>query len=85
MFFQSVLPCFTHSNKFLQQEEPLIHLLQPQLENLLKIVLGKFIKPTVLVESLKKHDSLLSVDYNDRANHVTDSNLVIGYLTIASA
>ena len=81
LFFQSVLPWFIHSNQFLQREEPLIYLLQPQLEKLLKNVLGKFIKPTVLAASLKKHDGLLSVDYNDGANHVTDSNLVVGYLT----
>ena len=43
LFFQSVLPCFTHSNQFLQREDPLIHLLQSRLEKLLKNVLGKFI------------------------------------------
>ena len=39
MFFQSVLLCFTHSNWSLQREKPLIYLLQPQLEKLLKSVL----------------------------------------------
>ena len=81
LFFQSVLPCFTHSNQFLQREEPLIHLLQPRLEKLLKNILGKSIKPTVIAASLKKHDGLLSLDYNDIANYVTDNNLVVGYLT----
>jgi len=56
-------------------------LLQPRLEKLLKNVFGKFIKPTVLATNLKKADGLLSVDFNDRANHVTDSDLVVGYLT----
>ena len=81
MFFQSVLPCFTHCNQFLQREEPLIHVLRPQLEKLLKNILAKFIKPAVIAESLRKDDGLQSVDFNDKANHVTNSNLVIGYVT----
>ena len=81
MFFQSVLPCFTHCNQFLQREEPLIHVLQPQLEKLLKNILAKFIKPAVIAEGLKKDDRLLSVDFKDKANHVTNDNLVIGYVT----
>lgn len=31
LFFQSILPCFTHMNQLLQREEPLVHILQPQL------------------------------------------------------
>ena len=81
MFFQSVLPCFTHCNQFLQREEPLINVLRPQLEKLLKNILAKFIKPAVIAESLRKDDGLQSVDFNDKANHVTNSNLVIGYVT----
>ena len=52
MFFHSVLPCFTHCNQFLQREEPLIHVLQPQLEKLLKNILAKFIKPAIIAEGL---------------------------------
>ena len=72
MFFQSVLPCFTHCNQFLQREEPLIHVLQPQLEKLLKNILAKFIKPAVIAEGLKNDDRLLSADFKDKANHVTN-------------
>jgi len=81
MFFQSVLPCFTHCNQFLHREGPLIHVLQPQLEKLLKKILAKFIKPAVIAEGLKNDNGLLSVDFKDKANHVTNSNLVIGYVT----
>jgi len=42
---------------------------------------SKFIKPAVIVEGLKNDDGLLSVDFKDKANHVTNSNLVIGYVT----
>ena len=74
MFFQS-------DHQFLQREEPLIHILQPQLEKFLKnvYILGKFVKPTVLAECLKQPDGLLSVDYNDAINQVTKL-MVIWYL-----
>ena len=81
LFFQSVLPSFTHCNQFLQREEPLIHVLRPQLEKLLKNVLGKFIKPEVIAEGLKNVDGLLSVDYMNTNNHVTDDKMVIGFVT----
>ena len=50
MFFLSVLPLFTGTNKFLQSEAPLIHILQPQLHGLFKNLLGKYIKPKVIIE-----------------------------------
>ena len=52
-FLQSVLPVFNDTNKFLQREEPLIHILQQQLYSLLKKVLGKFVKPSVLVAAIQ--------------------------------
>ena len=63
-FLQSLLPVFNHANKFLQREEPLIHILKQQLYSLLKKVLGKFVKPSVLVESIQK-DSLLALNFHD--------------------
>ena len=52
-FLQSVLPVFNDANKFLR-EEPLIHVLQQQLYSLVKKVLGKFVKPSVLVEAIQR-------------------------------
>lgn len=78
LFHQSLLPTFTHVNMFLQKEEPLIHALQPQLISLLKKILGKFLKPSVIAESI---DSLTSIDYKNIANQVIDAELVIGYVT----
>ena len=49
LFMQSVLPTFNDTNKFLQSEEPLIHCLQPQLFGLLKKLLSKFVKPSLIV------------------------------------
>lgn len=54
LFLQSMLPSFTHCNQFLQREKPLIHVLQPQLENMLKGTLAKFVKPAALVECLQQ-------------------------------
>ena len=36
LFYQSVLPALTNANKFLQREEPLIHVLNSQLKSLIK-------------------------------------------------
>lgn len=41
----------------LHREEPLIHVLQPQLEKFSKNILAKFVKPTVMAGGLKKDDS----------------------------
>ena len=77
---QSLLSVFNHANKFLQREEPLIHILQQQLYSLLKKVLGKFVKPSVLVESIQK-DSLLALNFHDPSIQVSDCDLVIGIVT----
>lgn len=61
LFFQSILPTLNYANKFLQREEPLIHLLQPQLLSLVKKLLSKFVKPPVLVESFKDLDGLYAL------------------------
>ena len=80
LFFQSVLPTFTYCNQFLQREEPLIHVLQPQLLKLLQNVLSKYVKPTVLAESLSS-TGLSTVDFKNPANHVADEYLSVGFIT----
>ena len=80
LFLQSILPVFNEANKFLQREEPLIHVLQQQLYSLFKKVLGKYVKPCVLVASIRERD-LLSVDFRDPNKQVSDSDLVIGIIT----
>lgn len=81
LFYQAVLPVFTHANKFLQREEPLIHVLQAWLERLIKNVLSKFVKPSVISEALNDGGKLSSVDFVDPENHVNNSKLVIGFMT----
>ena len=42
---------------------------------------GKFIKPVVIAEGLKNADGLLSVDFMNTNNHVTDDKMVTGFVT----
>ena len=79
LFFQNVIPCFTNANEFLQKEEPLIHVLQPQLFNLLKKILGKFVEPTVLSRHIKSN-ALPSLEYSCDSNQVDDNKLCIGFI-----
>ena len=79
MFYQTVLPSFTHANMFLQKAEPLIHVLQVWLEGLVKSILAKFVKPFVISESCRK-GKLSSFNYRDPENHVDDSNLMVGII-----
>ena len=51
LFLQAVLPTLIEANNFLQRDEPLIHVLLPFLEGLLKTMLGKVVKPAILAES----------------------------------
>ena len=75
LFLQSILPVFTNANQLLQREEPLTHILQPQLTKLLKIVLTKFVKPSVIASCLQA-GTLLSVDFNNPDNQVSDDRMV---------
>ena len=80
LFFQSVMPSFTHCNMFLQREEPLIHVLQPQLTRMLRNILAKFVKPSVIAEHLRA-GTLTSIDFKNDENHVTNNCLSVGFLT----
>lgn len=81
LFIQSILPSLNCTNKFLQREELLIRLLQPQLFSLVKKVISKFVKRSVLVEILNDLDGLYALQYSDAVNQVANSDLVIGFLT----
>ena len=55
-------------------------MLQPQLLKLLQNVLSKYVKPTVLAESLSS-TGLSTVDFKNPANHVADEYLSVGFIT----
>lgn len=80
LFFQAVLPSFTHTNLFLQREEPLIYCLKAQLVNLVKKILAKFVLPEFILPGIRK-DDFVSIDYKTLENQVQDENLVIGFTT----
>jgi len=45
MFYQAILPMFTHINLLLQKDEPMIPKIQDTLFSLIKKTLEKFVKP----------------------------------------
>ena len=61
---------------FSKREEPLNHCLQLQLFGLLKKLLSKFVKPSLIVARINNVDGLYSLQYNDPVNLVHDENLV---------
>lgn len=76
LFYQSVLPVFNRFNLFLQREDPCIHLVHDQCESLLKKILMKFIKPSVI----RNATALADVDICTE-NHLTDPDMFIGFVT----
>ena len=55
-------------------------MLQQQLYSLLKKVLGRFVKPSILVESIRK-ETLLALDFHYSKNQMSDGDLVTGIVT----
>ena len=80
LFFQSVLPALTNANKFLQREEPLIHVLDSQLKSLLKKVMGKFVKPLSIADAESRNE-LGSFSMNDESHHLAVTDMWIGFQT----
>lgn len=67
-------------NQFLQRDEPLIHVLHPQLTKLLKRVLGRFLKPSILAKAVAD-EKLAEINFKDMENQVNNEDLVIGMMT----
>ena len=76
LFYQAVFPVFNSFNKFLQREDPCIHLVHDQCMSLLKKVIGKFIK----IDVIRDASSYVDVDL-DTSNQLADANLFIGFIT----
>lgn len=73
-FLLSVIPEFEKANVFLQSGAPQVHLLREVLSNLLRELMLRFVKPSVI----KRTDVLTNVDYMSSANQRDDEDLVIG-------
>ena len=63
-------------NQFLQRDKPLIHVLYPQLRKLLKRILNKCLKPSVLAKSVTDQ-KLADVNFKDLENQVNNDDLVV--------
>ena len=50
LLFQATLPVFTTFNLFLQRDDPQIYILYRQMQCLLKKLLSRFVKPSVIEE-----------------------------------
>ena len=80
LFYQAVLPTLTSSNKFLQQEETLTHVLKLHLIHLLKNAMLKFVKPAVCSDMLKNPE-FEKIEIQSEDDRVYIRNLISGLLT----
>ena len=73
LFVASVLPVVDKPNLLLQKEEAYIHKLYPILRNLVKDMLVRFVKPSVI-----SGEEILEVQYKVENNQKANEDLVIG-------
>ena len=76
LFFHSVLQVFINTNKFLQSEAPLIHVLHSVLNSFLFKLSARFLHLKKL-----KDTGLITVDLEDESNYKSDEQLDIGMQT----
>ena len=69
----SVVGLFEKANKVLPEEKPLLPKLHDMLTDLLKRLMTRFIKPSVIA-----CQSLVSINVSDSSNQMDDSDLMIG-------
>jgi len=78
-FLVSVKPIFKKFLCFFQSEGPLIHLLRHTMCELLKSLMGRFLKTQVLADKERKH--LLAIDYSKPDNQLSMSQMEVGEKT----
>ena len=76
-FILYIIPIFETANTTLQYKTPYIHKLQRILTDMLRDILSKFVKPTVLKEA--KH--IWEVEYHEKTNQLGDADVMIGNAT----
>ncbi|KAK8765037.1 hypothetical protein V5799_032352 [Amblyomma americanum] len=77
-FLLSVIPEFEKTNTFLQSGAPQVHVLLEVLNSLLREILLRFVKPSVIKSSCE----LTDIDYKSSGNQRDDDDLVIGSQTL---
>ena len=66
LFYEAVLPTFVNFNKFLQREEPLVHVLHCQIQSFLTKLASKF----VLVRNIKSVSDYSALKYTDERDQL---------------
>lgn len=77
LFYQAILPTFTHLNLLLQREDPNIFLVADSIRTFFKKLLSKFVS----LQAITSASEITEVDFNDRNNQLDDSVLTIGITT----
>lgn len=77
LFYESVLPTFTHVNLFLQREDTSIYLVADVIRAFLKKLLSKF----VILQAIREQDDITEVDFKNPVNHLGDHVITIGIVT----
>ena len=72
MFYQSALQSFIHFNKFLQREDPIIPIVQEQMESFVRKLASKFVLLSVMKET---RDNFSTLSYKDRDSELAGDNL----------
>lgn len=75
LFLSNILPVFNSLNLSLQQEAPLVHILQKKLVSLFMDLIVRFVKPTALKEDA---ESILDISFNKRSHQKDNDEIVIG-------
>ena len=82
LFFQSTIAMFTKFNRFLQREDPLLYLMNTQMEAFMQKLAAKFVKPEKIMAHKQVKGSLKSLDIS-LDNQKQDESLSIGMVTKA--
>lgn len=75
LFYQSVLPIFNSLNVLLQNQSPQIHKISDEINSFLETLVGRFIDRNNCNSELEIYD------FNPHENHLSNSELMIGFLT----
>ena len=74
IFLLQTIPLFNKLNLELQEDAPKVHLLHEKLQDFLRDILLRFVKPAVIVSTL----SLKLCDYKERCNQKADEDIIVG-------
>ena len=74
LFLQYTIPLFDHVNIVLQRDEPCVHILHGLLEDQLRNIMVRFVKPAVVSSC----PNLTAVKYNDECNHKDNNDIAVG-------